>query len=186
MNDISSSLEAVLFWKNEPMTIGELSAILKTDKETVKSALFDLSKRLTGGIILLSKDDEYCLGTSQSASAFIEEMRKEELSKELSKASLETLAIILYAGPIKRSYIDYIRGVNSQFILRHLEMRGLIERVPDPTDKRTFLYKATFDLMSYIGVSKLEDMPDFDALKNKIKEYEKSADEESSAEEEQK
>lgn len=182
MNDIASSLEAVLFWKNEPMTVGELSSTLGAPKEAVLEGLKALEARLTGGIVLLSKDGEYCLGTSPEASKFIEEMRRDELSKELSKASLETLAIILYAGPLKRSYIDYIRGVNSQFILRHLEMRGLVERVPDPNDKRTYLYKGTFDLLSHLGVSKLEDMPEFDSLRKKIEEFEKGADEEAAAE----
>ena len=60
------------------------------------------------------------LGTSAEASTLIEKLTKEELNRDLGKASLETLSIIMYQGPIKRSQIDYIRGVNSTFILQKL------------------------------------------------------------------
>jgi segregation and condensation protein B len=75
--------------------------------------------------------------------------------KDLGKAGLETLSIILYQGPISRAEIDYIRGVNSNFILRNLLIRGLIERVENPHDQRSFLYKPTLELISYLGLSKI-------------------------------
>ena len=68
------------------------------------------------------------LGTAPQMSATVETLTKEELMKDLGKAGLETISIILYKGPISRAEIDYIRGVQSNFILRNLLVRGLIEK----------------------------------------------------------
>ncbi|MDO8521070.1 MAG: SMC-Scp complex subunit ScpB, partial [bacterium] len=66
-------------------------------------------------------------------------------------------------GPITRSEIDYVRGVNSTFILRNLLIRGLIEKIDNPKDQRSFLYQPSFQLLEYMGVSKIEDLPEYDS-----------------------
>ena len=117
----------------------------------------------------MRKDDEVALGTSPELSELMETLAKEELSGELSKASLETLTIILYRGPVGKQEIDYIRGVNSGYTLRSLLIRGLAERLENPSDRRTYLYKPTFDLLSYMGIKRLEDLPDYQAVREEIK-----------------
>jgi segregation and condensation protein B len=111
------------------------------------------------------------LGTSKDISSLIETLSKEELVKDLGKAGLETLSIILYQGPISRAEIDYIRGVNSNFILRNLLIRGLVERVENPNDQRSFLYKPTLELISYLGLSKITDLPDYETVRKDIEQY---------------
>ncbi len=71
------------------------------------------------------------------------------------------MTIVLYRGPIARSQIDYIRGVNSTFTLRNLLIRGLIERIPNPKDSRGFLYRPTFDLMNHLGITRIENLPEY-------------------------
>src|SRR5690606_24913972 len=118
---IDQLVEAILFWKGEPLTIKEISKIVKKPEEKIKESLIKLKENLKDrGIVLQEVSDHYLLGTSVVASKLIEEVTKEELSKDLGKASLETLSIILYKSPVKRSEIDHIRGVNSSFILRNL------------------------------------------------------------------
>jgi len=68
--------------------------------------------------------------------------------------------LIAYLGPISRAQIDYFRGVNSSFILRNLLMRGLIERVSESAD-RSYSYQISFDLLKHLGISKIEDLPDY-------------------------
>ena len=123
------------------------------------------------GITLIQLEDEVTLGTSKEASELIESLTKEELTKDIGKAGLETLSIILYQGPISRAELDYIRGVNSQFILRNLLVRGLIEKIDNPKDQRSFLYKPTLQLLSFIGISKIEDIPDFQSVKSDIENF---------------
>ena len=125
--------------------------------------------------MVIVRDAEFVsLGTHQNASEIIENLQKEELSRELGRAGLETLAIILYRGPISRREIDHIRGVNSSFILRSLLVRGLAERVDPSTAPgagRSYSYKATLKLLEYLGITRLEDLPEYENAFKKIEEF---------------
>lgn len=172
---LESQIEALLFWKAEPVSIKKLATLLKKEVTEVTTAVANLQEQLKDrGLTLVQWEDEVTLGTSSHVSELIEALTKEELTKDLGKAGLETLSIILYQGPLSRADIDYIRGVNSQFILRNLLVRGLIERVDNPQDQRSFLYKPTLELISYLGISKISDMPDFEAVKNDIENFKRA------------
>jgi segregation and condensation protein B len=168
---LEAQIEAILFWKAEPVSRKFLAEALGRPEEEILSALQNLERQLAErGVILMWKDEEVLLGTKPEAGELIERLTKEELGKELGKAALETLAIVLYQAPVTRARIDYIRGVNSSFILRHLQIRGLVERIPNPADARGFLYRPTFDLLQHLGAAKVEDLPEFEALAIKLKE----------------
>ena len=167
--NLSKQIEAVLFWKAEPVNIGKLAELLGSDVATVRSALVELETMLAGrGLTLVQTPDEVMLGTSKDMSTLIEKLTKDELSRDLGKAGLETLSVILYQGPITRAEIDYIRGVNSQFIIRNLLIRGLVERVENPKDARSFLYKITLDTLSLLGISKIEELPEYEIVRKEI------------------
>lgn len=159
---LDQKIEAVLFLKGEPTSIKKLAEILEVSKEEIKSDLAILADNLRDrGLALIFKEDEVMLGTRPELGSLMEKIHKEELTKELSKASLETISIILYKNGATRSEIDWIRGVNSSFILRNLLIRGLIEKIVHPEDSRKYLYKPTFELLSYLGLAKIEDLPEF-------------------------
>ncbi|MBU6426863.1 SMC-Scp complex subunit ScpB [Patescibacteria group bacterium] len=167
--ELVQKIEAVLFWKAEPVAVKKLAQLLGVNVEAAKNGLAELKSQLKGrGLSLVETDDEVVLGTSKELSSLIEQLAKDELSRDLGKAGLETLSIILYQGPISRVEIDYIRGVNSQFILRALLIRGLAERVENPEDQRSFLYKPTLELLAYLGVSKIDELPEFEQVKKDI------------------
>jgi len=175
-NNLSEQIEAILFWKAEPVKLKKLAELLSLPNtgdsssiDAVKTALLELESALKGrGLTLVQTDDEVMLGTAKEFSSLIEKLTKDELSRDLGKAGLETLSIILYQGPITRAEIDYIRGVNSQFIVRNLLIRGLVERVDNPKDARSFLYKTTLDLLSHLGISKVEDLPEYETVRKEI------------------
>jgi segregation and condensation protein B len=165
--NLESKLEALLFFKGEPIQKKKAQAIMECSLEDFDGALLGLEKNLsTRGLRVICNGDEIELRTSPEAGAFIEKLTKEELIRDLGKAGLETLTIILYKHPIKRSEIDYIRGVNSSFILRNLLVRGLIERITEK--ERGFSYKPTIDLLSHLGVSKIEDLPEYANVKSEL------------------
>ena len=169
---LSAQIEAILFFKGEPLSVKKLAELLAVRTETIEEALNELENKLAGGgLTLIRNQDEVMLATAAEAGELIESIKKEELSRDIGKAGLETLAIVLYKGPISRPDIDYIRGVNSSFILRNLLVRGLIERLPNPNDSRSYLYQPTFDLMSFLGLTRIEDLPEFDTLKQKVEEF---------------
>lgn len=169
MLSLDAQIEAVLFFCGEPVSKNKLTKILNKDIEDIQEALGVLEIRLEErGIILIIHEDLVSLGTSPEVSDIIESVKKEEINKDLSKASLETLSIILYKGPITRAQIDYIRGVNSNFTLRNLYIRGLIKKVENPNDSRSYLYEASLDLFSFLGISKIEDLPEYVEIEKEI------------------
>jgi len=178
--NLEAQIEAILFWKGEEISVRKLAALLEQKEEAVEEALRMLEQSLSSrGIVLVRKEDEVMFGTSPEISALIEKMTREELTRDLGKAGLETLSIVLYKGPIKRSEIDYIRGVNSNFILRNLLIRGLVEKVQAPDDQRSFLYKPTFETLSFLGITKIEDLPEYQKTIEEISAFTEEKDQES-------
>ena len=168
--ELFSKIEALLFFKGEPVKTGFLAKTLNVSEEEVRAGLTKLEQSLAGrGIILMQSGDEYMLGTSPEMGQTIEGLLKEELGKELGKAGLETLATVLYRGPIATSEINYLRGVNSNYILRALLVRGLIEKVDQ--GGRSTSYQPTFELLSYMGVTKVSDLPGFEETEKSVLEF---------------
>ena len=167
--NLEAKIEAVLFWKGEPMSRKKLIEILKVEPSELDEAISKLKINLEQrGVALIEKEDEVTLGTAPELSELIENLQKEELNKDLSKAALETLSVVLYKNGASRSEIDYIRGVNSSFSLRALSVRGLVEKTTDAKDSRRFVYKPTFELLSYMGVKSVDELPEFGGVNKEI------------------
>ena len=166
---LDKQLEAILFWRGEPLTLPELCRALKQPSSDVKRALQTLTEKLSGrGIALIQAGDDIALATAPETHALIERLRKEELACDLGKAAIETLSIVLYKGEVRRRDIDYIRGVNSTAILRSLLIRGLIERAQSTTDERMFLYRPTVKLSALLGVKSVDELPEYAAVRAEL------------------
>ena len=166
---LDAQIESLLFWKAEALSFSTLASLLKVSEQAIQESIPKLQENLASrGIQLLQNDKKISLETHPEMSPIIEQLTKEELNKELSKPALETLSIIIYRAPVKRSEIDYIRGVNSQFILRSLLIRGLIDKSTDPADERAFVYKPSMELLSYLGITSLENLPEYDTVRRTI------------------
>ncbi len=166
---MQQKIESILFYKNEPVALSDLSTWLEVTEDEVKQGLEALREALRGrGIVLLENGSHYSLVTSPDSSSLIEKVVKEELSKDLSAASLETLAVILYKSPVTRKEIEYIRGVNVSFSLRNLLLRGLIEKVGSKLDERIYLYTPSVDALKYLGITKIEDLPGYTEIVREI------------------
>ncbi|MEK7208876.1 MAG: SMC-Scp complex subunit ScpB [Patescibacteria group bacterium] len=169
---LEQQLEALLFWQASPQSVKQLATALSVSEEEVRSSLTRLEQTLAGrGLRLVAKDNEFTLGTAPEFGELFERLAKDELKADLGRAGLETLTIILYRGPIAKSGIDYLRGVNSGFTLRQLLIRGLIEKIPNPQSARSSLYRSTFDLMSLLGLTQLSELPEFETIKKKIDDF---------------
>lgn len=165
-----SILESMLFISGEPMSFRNLSKYTSIDKEDLKLAAENLAKRYNeqgSGLRILIKDNEVQMVTATENSKIIEIFTKADMEGELSRAAVEVLSVVAYRGPIARSKIEEIRGVNCSFTLRHLLIRGLVERTDNPSDARTYLYRISFDFLKKLGVEKVEDLPRFNELRNK-------------------
>jgi segregation and condensation protein B len=171
---LSDHLEALLFYKGEPISVRELGRMAGAGEEEVRMALTVLGERLIGGIRLVMDDHNALLATAPEYAASIETLIKEELSKDIGKAGAETLATVLYMGPLTRARIDHIRGVNSTFILRNLAARGLVEKTPNPDDSRSMLYRPTLALLAYLGVSSVTELPRYVDIRGSVVSFERN------------
>src|SRR3989344_8563190 len=173
-----AAIEAILFLYGEPIGIDWILKTLKKEdafkhatKDEVKNALHELKDKLEGenrGLTLISSsgENEVQLATKPAFAPLFEALIKEEFTESLSPASLETLSLAAYLGPLSRASLDYYRGVKSSFILRSLLIRGLIDRKPDPQKRNVYLYQASFDLLKYLGVKSSEELPEYQKFKN--------------------
>lgn len=147
----------------------KLANVFDVSEGDISDALKMLDESLQGhGIVLMRNGDEVMLATHADMGGMIMDIKKQELSDPLSKGALETLAIILYKDGATKPEIDFIRGVNSGFMLRNLSIRGLIEKVANTDDKRITKYRATFDAMRYLGISNISELPHFAKFQEEI------------------
>lgn len=172
--DLERHIEGVLFYEAEPMTIKALAGFFECTQEEILSAIEVLSERLKNGATrIVCTDTTVELVTSPEVADTIEKLRRDDLRRDIGKAGAETLAIILYRGPLSRTEIDNIRGVNSSFILRNLLVRGLIERRTNPRDQRSFVYATTPALLAHLGITKREELPQFADIMNALDTFER-------------
>ncbi len=170
--NLESKIEAILLFKNEPVSLAVLASLLNESKDNLLLAISNLQRQFQNrGIVIVFDGENLCFGTNPELSKLIETIQKDELQRELGRAGLETLSIVLYKGPVSRREIDYIRGVNSGFILRNLMIRGLVERAESLAEERSFSYKPTLELMRHLGIQKREDLPEFGVALQKIESF---------------
>ncbi len=168
---IVSKLEALLFIYGEPMDVKKLAKILGIKEVEINEGLSALEQELQReerGLALVQDKGTVQLVTKPAFAKLLEDITKQEFTESLTPAGLETLSIIAYAGPISRADIEYIRGVNSSFIVRTLLMRGLVERSVDPKRSNTYLYSTSFELLRHLGLSKNSDLPDYSKYKELV------------------
>ncbi len=182
---ISRLLESLLFVAGEPAPIERLASALEQSIEDIELALLMLAESLQNrGIRLQRHHDTVQLVTMPEAADVIEIYLGLDLTSKLSRAALETLAIIAYRQPITRPQIEAIRGVSSDGVIRTLLHRGLVQEIGRlETAGRPMLFGTTPDFLNYFGISSLEELPpledeDMAALSERIEMMQAGEDEE--------
>lgn len=161
-----AALHALLFASGEPLAKKDISKLLGIKESDIAIALAALRKSLEGsGVVLVETATEAELRTAPEAADIVKKLRENELSRDLGKGSMETLAVIAYRTSATRSDIDWVRGVNSTAALRTLLMRGLIEGKEDEEDKRRIRYSITTDALAHLGVATSAELPRYDELR---------------------
>jgi segregation and condensation protein B len=159
-----STLEALLFVAEKPLSRREIASLAGIDREAVDALLGDLEVALRErGMRLLIAGETVQLATSPEAGPLIARYVGSE-GVRLSPAALETLAIVAYKQPVTRSTIERIRGVDSDYVVRTLLHRRLIvEQGRADTPGRPILYGTGFDFLERFGLTSLDDLPTLDA-----------------------
>ena len=158
---LSALLEGLLFVAGEPVTPHQLATALElpvTDIEKGLSALED-ELRLRG-LRLQKHSGRVQLTTAPEIASQVETFLGLEATTHLSRAALETLAIIAYQQPVTRPQIDSIRGVNSDGVMKSLLSKGLLQEVGRAEGPgRPILYGTTPDFLQHFGLNSLSELP---------------------------
>lgn len=171
-----SKLEVLLFSYGEPISLKKASHILNIEERQIETLVRKLEEHLhnsaLSGLMLLWKEQNIQLVTKPEYEAVYENLVKEEMQQELTPAALETLSIIAYLGPISRASLDYIRGVNSTFMLRNLLMRGLIEKKTEEKKGGLPMYSVSTDCLRHLGLTSVLELPQYAAYHDILSRYE--------------
>jgi segregation and condensation protein B len=158
---LAVKLEALLFVTAEPTTTAQLSAALDVAPSVIERGLNELDASLAArGLRLQRHSGRFQLTTAPQFAELIERFLGLEATTHLSRAALETLAIIAYQQPVTRPQIDAIRGVNSDSMMKSLLSKGLIlesGRAEGPG--RPILYSTTPEFLQHFGLNSILEMP---------------------------
>jgi segregation and condensation protein B len=157
------ALEAVLFVSDEPLTPAVLSQALEVDRRTVDGLCAQLQAELEtrgSGLVLRNVAGGWRLFTDPETQPVVERFVLSSRQARMTKAALETLAIVAYKQPVTRHQVSAIRGVNADGVLRALVDRGLIEEAGrDEGPGRPLLYATTPMFLERLGLASLAALP---------------------------
>jgi segregation and condensation protein B len=156
-------LEAILFVTDEPLAAATLSQLIDTGRRETEGLLQQLSSDLEArgsGLVLRPVAGGWRLYTNPEAHGAVERFVRSSRHARLTKASLETLAIVAYKQPVTRHQVAAIRGVDSDGVLRSLVDRGLLAEVGrDEGPGRPLLFGTTADFLERLSLNSVGDLP---------------------------
>ena len=164
---IKSVIESILFVRGEEMSVSQITKVLEVKKKDADEALTELIseyEKNKRGIVIVRIGENFQMTTDSENAEWVEKTIKKNLQENMSRTALEVLAIVAYRGPVSRAEIEAIRGVNSSFTLRNLLMRGLIIKSVNENDQRGYLYDISMEFMKKMGLTKIEEMPEYENL----------------------
>ncbi len=159
--EIRKHIEALLFVAPENVSAGQIATILDITSDSVRKNMEVMVEELSErGIRVQVHKDRFQLVSAPESSQYIEQFLNLEATSRLSRAALETLAIIAYQQPCTRPTVDAIRGVNSDGVMRTLLSKGMIEEAGrSESIGKPILYATTQDFLQHFGLKSLDDMP---------------------------
>lgn len=164
--NLIAALEALLFSYGNPLNkkqISQLLNIVVDEIETLINALILELEKENRGLALIEHQETYQLITKPKFAELINQLIKNDFKNQLSPAVLETLSIIAYSGPVSKAEIEHIRGVNSNFTLRQLTLRDLINH-----ENETYVVSQNF--LKHLGLTSISQLPDYQKYRQKTDE----------------
>ena len=163
---LKSQIESLLFIATKPLSLNDLNKILSKDKKEIEKALIelrDIYHKNESGLQIIEQGKKYQMVSSADNAKLVQKYLEDETSGDLSQASLEALTIIAYRGPISKTELERIRGVNCSLILRNLLLRGLIEEKNSASGEDK-IYSVSLDFIRFLGIENIKQVPDYERL----------------------
>jgi segregation and condensation protein B len=160
---LKAALEALLFSSDEPLSLALLAESLDAGPDAVAEALRELDadyRSRDAGVELREIAGGHLLVTAPEHSEWVGRLLRGRKRVRLSRAALETMAIIAYKQPVTKVEIEAIRGVDSGAVLATLLERNLITiRGRSKVVGRPLLYGTTPEFLDYFGLRDLNELP---------------------------
>lgn len=174
--ELKNIIEALIFASDEPMTVKLIRTIMDevnkdippsehfiVNAEIIRKAVGDLNRgygRLGSGFRIIEIGGGYTYATQEQFSTWVGKLAKEKARRRLSPTAVETLAIIAYKQPIAKGEVEFIRGVNVDYIINALLEKDLIHITGRaPTPGRPLLYGTTQKFLEHFGLNEITDLP---------------------------
>lgn len=167
MENLENIIESVLFVAGDPIPISDLCFKFNVDKKTIEKAIDKLKERYDGasGIKLMKFNGKLQFSSNPDYVEYIAAVLNPIRQRNLTKATLETAAIIAYKQPITRTEIEETRGVNSDYALNILLEHKLVEIVGrKDAVGRPSLFGTTDEFLKRFGIGSIAELPDYDEL----------------------
>lgn len=159
---LAAALEALLLVVDAPTDEPTLAAALDQPVERVRPALHGLAAAYgtqARGLDLRRTGEGWRFYTRETYAPYVERLLLDGQRARLTRAALETLAVVAYRQPVTRARVSAVRGVNCDGVLRTLLTRGLVQEAGVDENTQGTLFRTTELFLERLGLSSLEDLP---------------------------
>jgi segregation and condensation protein B len=166
-SELGAVLEALLLVVDSPVTVEALAAATEQPAYRVGAKLALMAEELAArdsGIDLRETGGGWRMYTRSRYAPYVERLLLDGARSKLTRAALETLAVVAYRQPVTRARVSAVRGVNVDAVMRTLLARGLITEAGTDPDTGAILFTTTELFLERLGLSSLTDLPDIAPL----------------------
>lgn len=167
IGQLRSRLESVLLVIDSPVTVATLARVLEAEEAAVEGLLTTIAAEFDergSGVDLRESAEGWRLYTRPANAPVVEKFLLDGSQTRLSRAALETLAVVAYRQPATRSQVSAVRGVNVDGVMRTLQLRGLVKEVDVEESTGAHRYATTELFLELLGIDSLERLPDLAPL----------------------
>ena len=157
------ALEAILLVADEPVGENILAQVLEVAQAEISAALHELAESYTAlgrGFELREVAGGWRYYTRSEFAPVVERFVRDGQEVRLTRAALETLAVVAYRQPVGRAQVSAVRGVNCDSVMRTLVLRGLVEEAGTDHETGAILFRTTAYLLERLGLASLEQLPE--------------------------
>jgi segregation and condensation protein B len=165
--ELTAVLEALLLVVDTPVPVATLATVTQQTTDRVAAALERMATELAdrgSGVDLREAGGGWRMYTRARFAPYVEKLLLDGARSKLTRAALETLAVVAYRQPVTRARVSAVRGVNVDAVMRTLLARGLITEAGTDPDTGAVTFATTELFLERLGLSSLTDLPDIAPL----------------------
>ncbi|HXO52172.1 MAG TPA: SMC-Scp complex subunit ScpB [Mycobacterium sp.] len=166
-SELGAAIEALLLVVDTPVTVEQLAVATEQPSYRVAAKLQLMAEELTArdsGIDLREAGGGWRMYTRARFAPYVERLLLDGARSKLTRAALETLAVVAYRQPVTRARVSAVRGVNVDAVMRTLLARGLITEAGTDSDTGAVAFATTELFLERLGLTSLTDLPDIAPL----------------------